>query len=61
MQIGVHLGFQNLHGIPDMDFFRKETQIGDRGRGDGLRLRRRSVEHHFTDYAACPDPIQALT
>ena len=20
-----------------------------------------SVEHHFTDYAACPDPMQALT
>ena len=27
MQIGVHLGFQNLHGMSDMEFFRKETQI----------------------------------
>ena len=31
MQVGVHLGYQNLHGLPDYEFFRRETQIAIRG------------------------------
>ena len=60
MQIGIHLAFQNLHGIPDADFHRKEIQIGVEAEAMGFDLVG-IVEHHFTDYAACPDPIQALT
>jgi alkanesulfonate monooxygenase SsuD/methylene tetrahydromethanopterin reductase-like flavin-dependent oxidoreductase (luciferase family) len=60
MQVGVHLGFQNLHGIPDSEFFPKETQIAIEAEAMGFDFAA-MVEHHFTDYAACPDPIQALT
>ena len=60
MQVGVHLGFQNLHGIPDSEFFRKETQIAIEAEAMGFDFAA-MVEHHFTDYAACPDPMQALT
>ena len=60
MQIGVHLSFQNLHGIPDHEFHRNEIQIGVEAEAMGFDYVG-SVEHHFTDYAACPDPIQALT
>jgi hypothetical protein len=28
MRVGMHLGFQNVHGIPDVDFFRMETELG---------------------------------
>lgn len=60
MQVGVHLGYQNLHGIPDFDFFRRETQIAIEAEAMGFDFAA-AVEHHFTDYAACPDPIQVLT
>ncbi len=60
MQIGIHLAFQNLHGIPDHEFHRKETQLGVEAEAMGFDYVG-SVEHHFTDYAACPDPIQTLT
>lgn len=60
MQIGVHLGYQNLHGMSDMEFFRKETQIAIEAEAMGFDFAA-MVEHHFTDYAACPDPLQALS
>jgi len=60
MQVGVHLGFQNLHGIPDGEFFRKETQLAIEAEAMGFDFAA-AVEHHFTDYAACPDPLQLLT
>ncbi len=60
MQIGIHLGFQNLHGIPDYEFFRRETQLAVEAEAMGFDFAA-AVEHHFTDYAACPDPIQLLT
>ena len=60
MQVGVHLGFQNLHNIPDDDFFRRETQIAIEAEAMGFDFAA-AVEHHFTDYAACPDPLQLLT
>jgi len=59
MKVGVHLGFQNLHGLPDYEFFRKETQIAIEAEAMGFDFAA-IVEHHFTDYAACPDPLQAL-
>ena len=54
------MGFQNLHGISDMEFFRKETQLAVEAEAMGFDFAA-PVEHHFTDYAACPDPIQVLT
>lgn len=60
MKVGVHLGYQNLHGIPDYEFFRKETQIAVEAEAMGFDFAA-AVEHHFTDYAACPDPLQVLT
>jgi alkanesulfonate monooxygenase SsuD/methylene tetrahydromethanopterin reductase-like flavin-dependent oxidoreductase (luciferase family) len=59
MQVGLHLGYQNLHGIPDVDFFRKETQLAIEAEAMGFDFVG-PVEHHFTDYAACPDPFQML-
>lgn len=59
MQVGLHLGFQNLHGIPDHEFFRRETQIAIEAEAMGFDMVG-PVEHHFTDYAACPDPFQML-
>ncbi len=60
MQVGIQLGYQNLHGMPDDEFFRKETQLGIEAEAMGFDFVA-PVEHHFTDYAACPDPIQLLT
>ena len=60
MQVGVHLGYQNLHGIADGEFFRKETQLAIEAEAMGFDFAA-AVEHHFTDYAACPDPLQVLT
>jgi len=60
MQIGVHMGYQNLRGEPDYEFFRKETQLMVEAEAMGFDFAA-CVEHHFTDYAACPDPLQALS
>lgn len=60
MQVGLQLGFQNLHGLPDPDFFRKETQIAIEAEAMGYDFVA-PVEHHFTDYAMCPDNFQFLS
>lgn len=60
MQVGLQLGYQNLHGMPDAEFFRNETQLAIEGEAMGFDYVA-PVEHHFTDYAACPDNFQVLT
>jgi alkanesulfonate monooxygenase SsuD/methylene tetrahydromethanopterin reductase-like flavin-dependent oxidoreductase (luciferase family) len=60
MQVGLQLGYQNLHGMPDADFFRAETQLAVEAEAMGFDYVA-PVEHHFTDYAACPDNFQVLT
>ncbi len=60
MQVGLQLGYQNLHGMPDAEFFRKETQLAIEGEAMGFDYVA-PVEHHFTDYAACPDNFQVLS
>ena len=60
MQIGIHLAFQNLRGIPDNEFHLGEAKLAIEAEAMGFDMIG-AVEHHFTDYAACPDPIQALT
>ena len=60
MQIGLQLGYQNLHGTSDAEFFRSETQLAIEAEAMGFDFVA-PVEHHFTDYAACPDNFQVLT
>jgi len=60
MQVGIHMGYQNLRGERDFDFFRKETQLMVEAEAMGFDFAA-AVEHHFTDYAACPDPLQTLS
>jgi alkanesulfonate monooxygenase SsuD/methylene tetrahydromethanopterin reductase-like flavin-dependent oxidoreductase (luciferase family) len=60
MQVGLQLGYQNLHGMADAEFFRRETQLAIDAEAMGFDYVA-PVEHHFTDYAACPDNFQVLT
>lgn len=60
MKVGLHLGYQNLHGMSDRDFFLRETQIAVEAEAMGFDYVG-PVEHHFTDYAACPDPFGMLS
>ena len=59
MRVGLHLGYQNLHGVPDVQSFMQETKLGIEAEAMGFDYVG-PVEHHFTDYAACPDPFQML-
>jgi alkanesulfonate monooxygenase SsuD/methylene tetrahydromethanopterin reductase-like flavin-dependent oxidoreductase (luciferase family) len=59
MQVGLHLGYQNLHGRPDVETFMQETRFAIEAEAMGFDFVG-PVEHHFTDYAACPDPFQML-
>lgn len=59
MKIGLHLGYQNLHGRPDVETFMQETKFAIEAEAMGFDFVG-PVEHHFTDYAACPDPFQML-
>ena len=59
MRIGLHLGYQNVHGMPDHEFFMKESGYAIKAEHMGFDFVG-PVEHHFTDYAACPDPFQML-
>ena len=59
MRVGLHLGYQNLHGTPDVESFMQETKFAIEAEAMGFDYVG-PVEHHFTDYAACPDPFQML-
>jgi alkanesulfonate monooxygenase SsuD/methylene tetrahydromethanopterin reductase-like flavin-dependent oxidoreductase (luciferase family) len=59
MRVGMHLGYQNLNGVPDAEKFMQETQLAIEAEAMGFDYVG-PVEHHFTDYAACPDPFQML-
>jgi alkanesulfonate monooxygenase SsuD/methylene tetrahydromethanopterin reductase-like flavin-dependent oxidoreductase (luciferase family) len=60
MRVGMHLGFQNCNGVPDAEKFRQETQLAIEAEAMGFDYVG-PVEHHFTDYAACPDPFGMLS
>src|ERR1700741_1530614 len=60
MRIGMHLGYQNLHGKPDHETFMAETKLAIEAEAMGFDFVG-PVEHHFTDYAACPDPFGMLS
>jgi alkanesulfonate monooxygenase SsuD/methylene tetrahydromethanopterin reductase-like flavin-dependent oxidoreductase (luciferase family) len=60
VRVGLHLGYQNLHGRPDVETFMDETRFAIEAEAMGFDFVG-PVEHHFTDYAACPDPFQMLS
>ncbi|MDE2403692.1 MAG: LLM class flavin-dependent oxidoreductase [Sphingomonadales bacterium] len=60
MRVGMHLGYQNLAGIPDRQKFMEDTKMAVEAEAMGFDYVG-PVEHHFTDYAACPDPFGMLS
>jgi alkanesulfonate monooxygenase SsuD/methylene tetrahydromethanopterin reductase-like flavin-dependent oxidoreductase (luciferase family) len=60
MKVGMQIVYQNHEGVPDADMFRKETQLAIEAEAMGFDFVG-LVEHHFTDYAMCPDNAQALS
>jgi hypothetical protein len=37
IKVGVHLGYQNLHGLPNYEFFRRETKVAIEAKAMGSR------------------------
>lgn len=60
MKVGMQIVFQNHEGMKDADMFRKEIQLAVEAEAMGYDFVG-FVEHHFTDYAMCPDNAQALS
>ncbi len=61
MQVGILLVFQNYRGqTSDSAVIQSETRIAELAEPLGFD-KLWSVEHHFTDYAACPDNLQFLS
>lgn len=60
MQVGLQLIYQNFHqGMSDADMFRTETRLAIEAEAMGFDFIA-PVEHHFRDYAMCPDNAQVL-
>ena len=61
MQVGLQMIFQNYHGQwADEDVVAFEVRTGELAEHLGFD-KLWPVEHHFTDYAACPDNTQFLS
>ncbi len=61
MHIGFSVPFQNPHGArTDADVYHHELGFALQAEMWGFDSIW-TVEHHFTDYAMCPDPLQLLT
>ena len=60
MRVGMHVGYQNLNKIPDRQKFMEDTKLAIEAEAMGFDYVG-PVEHHFTDYAACPDPFGMLS
>ena len=59
VKIGLQICYQNHPGMVDADMFRKETQLAIEAEAMGYEFVG-LVEHHFGDYAMCPDNAQVL-
>ena len=55
MKVGIQLVVSNHEAMTDADMFRNEIRMGVEAEAMGFDYVA-CVEHHFTDYAACPDP-----
>jgi alkanesulfonate monooxygenase SsuD/methylene tetrahydromethanopterin reductase-like flavin-dependent oxidoreductase (luciferase family) len=60
MKVGIQLVVSNHEGATDADMFRNEVQLGIQAEAMGFDFVG-LVEHHFTDYAMCPDNAQTLS
>ncbi|MEN8184471.1 MAG: LLM class flavin-dependent oxidoreductase, partial [Myxococcota bacterium] len=61
MDVGILLIFQNYLGRgTDEDMVRAEMRVAELAEPLGFD-KIWAVEHHFTDYAACPDNVQFLS
>ncbi|MDJ0866379.1 MAG: LLM class flavin-dependent oxidoreductase [Myxococcota bacterium] len=61
MDVGILLIFQNYRGrFRDEDVVRSERRVAELAEPLGFD-KVWAVEHHFTDYAACPDNVQFLS
>jgi alkanesulfonate monooxygenase SsuD/methylene tetrahydromethanopterin reductase-like flavin-dependent oxidoreductase (luciferase family) len=59
MQVGMQIVYQNNPNHSDADMFRTETKLAIEAEAMGFDFVG-LVEHHFTDYAMCPDNAVAL-
>jgi len=61
MHVGMSPIFQNPYNArPDAEVYREELRLADMAEGLGFDSIW-AIEHHFTDYTMCPDPVQFLT
>jgi alkanesulfonate monooxygenase SsuD/methylene tetrahydromethanopterin reductase-like flavin-dependent oxidoreductase (luciferase family) len=61
VEVGILLVFQNFQGrIPDAEMVRGELRVAELAEPLGFD-KLWCVEHHFTNYAACPDNTQFLS
>lgn len=60
MQVGIHFNLQNHRDHADGEMFRRELALAVEAEAMGYDFVG-FVEHHFTDYAMCPDNAQALS
>ena len=62
MDIGVLMLFQNHRNLPmaDYDMYKQELDVCEMAEPLGFDSIW-AVEHHFTDYTLCPNPIEMLS
>ena len=61
MHVGLGVVFQNPEdALSDAEVWRQELAMAERAEEAGFDSLW-TVEHHFTDYTMCPDPVQLLT
>ena len=61
MHVGSAVIFQNTgKHTTDQNVYAEEVKLADQVEGLGFESLW-TVEHHFTDYTMCPDPLQFLT
>jgi alkanesulfonate monooxygenase SsuD/methylene tetrahydromethanopterin reductase-like flavin-dependent oxidoreductase (luciferase family) len=61
MHVGYSVAFQNPeNALPDKEVYAQEMRMVDEAEDLGFDSVW-TVEHHFTDYTMCPDPLQVLT
>ena len=62
MHVGMGVAFQNPEDalLTDAEVWENELAFIDRAEEAGFDSIW-TVEHHFTDYTMCPDPVQLLT
>ena len=60
MHVGCSIVFQNPFGLSDAEVYEQELRLAELVEPLGFDSIW-TVEHHFTDYTLCPDPVQFLT